>query len=607
MPRGAAVHYLRESRSSGQSRRHVVFDTEARFEYDGHIQRQSWLCGVARFLDRDTRLQSPSVGEVVYEDPDSLWRDIAGFTRGGTRTLVWAHNLAYDIRISRALQILPTLGWELGAIALDGQSAWAKFTWGDHTLVLCDFTSWASVPLARIGGWLKIPQTPRPERSDDLGGAIERCKGDVRILAQAVVTTLDWLAANDLGALQITGSGQGMTAFRHRHLTHKMLVHDDEEAHRAERRAIWAGRTEAWRHGIYAKGETFEYDLPRAYATCARDLELPTVYVGKVSSCSYSEFQRWTKSRRLLCSCAIETRSPIAPTTNNDRILWPVGRYSSWLWDCEVQALFDHGARVTIGDTFVYTSEPCLHDWATWILARLSYVGGVDSPLHRRILKQWSRSLVGRFAMQYRGWDDFGTSPDADLSLTRMIGPDERPGARLLQVGHKLFNLSSLRDSENPLPQITGYITAACRVRLWDLMCEAGTDHVYYTDTDSLIVDALGRRRLEARIAKDGAHGLVSLGQIGRLELNGPRQLAVDGHRRHSGVPMAARPAGSDVVVGEVWEGLGEALRRGHPNEVVVQERAFNLRGQDQRREWLTGGRTRAITLGDGAPLPPTG
>lgn len=597
MPRGAAVHYLRGNAQSGQSRRHVIIDTEARWTYADGIQTQSWLCGVAGYIDRDSRRKTPSRETTDYDDPTAMWHDIGEFTRSNARTIVWAHNLAYDLRISRALELLPESGWELQAIALDGISCWGKFTRDDHTLVLADFTSWAMVPLSRIGDWLGVPTKPRPTDPFNVAQALDRCRGDVQTLGAAVEFTLDWLQREDLGNLQITGAGQGFTAFRHKHLTHKILVHDDADARRAERRAIWTGRTEAWHHGTINNITTYEYDLQRAYATIARDVTLPTVYVGKLSTISLADLGRFSRTRRLLCNCVIETPRPIVPTSNDGRILWPVGHFQSTLWDCEIHALLAGGANVRIGESYVYTSEPCLRDWALWILGRLDAQRGTDHPLEQRILKSWSRSLIGRFALQYRSWLPLGTTEESNLILCRMIGEGEKKNAQLLHVGNNLFELGDMAEGENSLPQLTGYITAMCRVRLWELMNTAGLDHVYYVDTDSIITDRVGADRLESRIQSDGAYGLALKREIRHLELNGPRQLAVDGDRRHAGVPRAAHATGSDTVSGDVWEGLSEALRSGHGTAVRVYERTFNLSGQDRRREWLPSGGTRAITL----------
>lgn len=601
---GSPTHYLRHNLQNRQPRRHIFLDTEADVTYDpDHSQQeQSWRLGVARYVDADPRRKAPAVTDVDYRGLGPLWRDVSAFTRRGSRTLLWAHNLAYDLRISQGLIALPQLGWSLEAIVLDGQSCWARFKMDDRTLIMCDFTSWASIPLARIGGLINLPQVLFPADATDERSLFERCRRDVEILSEAVMSTLQWVESNDMGNLQITGTGQAWNCFRHRFLNERILVHDHPVARMMERKAIWTGRTEAFRHGRITT-PTWEYDLPRAYATIARDVTLPTVWQGWLPRLSVEKFKALTSTRSMLSDCVIETTKPIVPSfRNGGGIFWPVGKFRSTLWDCEISALLQHdsGARVRLYRTQVYTRTPCLRDWAAWILARLAPLAEgdahPDTPLQRVILKQWSRSLIGRFALQYRSWEPMGTADTSDLWVSELTGPGVGSNGQLMQVGHDILELGKLTESENSLPQLTGYITAMCRVRLYDLMCSAGHANVLYTDTDSLIVNAAGRRNLEARIAADGAYGLVLKHEIDDLDLQGPRQLTVNGERRFSGVPKKAQPAGNGEVLGEVWEGLGEALRNGRSGKVLVHERKFELKGQrDRRREWMPDGSTRPL------------
>lgn len=190
-----------------------------------------------------------------------------------------------------------------------------------------------------------------------------------------------------------------------------------------------------------------------------------------------------------------------------------------------------------------------------------------------------------------------GTSDTPDLYLSELAGRGEGAEARMLQVGYELLELGELSESENSMPSVTGYVTSVCRTRLLDLMECAGIDHVYYVDTDSIITDSEGARRLRERMALDGGYGLVEKRTIHRLELNGPRQLAVNGNPRAAGIPRSAKRVTHDTYHGETWQGLGEALATGQTGRVLVYEREFHVRGYDRRRRWGADGRTEPYRL----------
>lgn len=603
MPKPDGPHYLRTNLQTRLPRRHVFFDTEATVTYSGGVQLQEWRCGVARFRDADTRRPKPRTYETDYLSPEDLWRDISDFTRQGCRTILWAHNLAYDLRISRAFVVLPALGWSLRAIVLDGMACWARFQRGKASLVCTDLSSWVPVPLARISSDVNIPRYPLPTDASDLAGLLKRCRGDVAVLACAVLEILDWIEREDLGNWQITGSAQAWSCFRHRFLTHNLLVHNDARVRETERRAIWAGRTETWRHGKYNGGGFAEFDLETAYARIAKEVTLPVQYVGSLARMARRDFDEWRRTRCLLSECIVTTDRPVVPAAHDDRIVWPVGNFRTVLWDNEAASAIRAGAKVRFYRTAVYTRAPLLHEWATWILDALSKPSGEVSRLQRRVLKAWSRSLIGRFSLRYRSWAPMGTSSTADLFLSKLVGKRETTAAAIMQVGRDLLELGALEDHENALPQITGYITAECRVRMLDLIDTAGEQNVYYMDTDSLIVNGAGARRLRLRIARDGAYGLREKAAISRLELSGPRNLTVDEQPRIAGVPRRAERLSQDHYFGSVWQGLGEALATGTPDRVVIHERAFHITATDHRREWIDNGRTRPYRLD--VPVPP--
>src|SRR6266545_3542868 len=229
-----AAHWLRPNEACRYPRRHIFLDTEARIERvpGGHVQ--TWRLAVARFrtAPKGRRVRER---EAVYDDPATLWKDIDAHCGRNERTILWAHNLGYDARVSQAFEILPHLGWELEAHNLAPRGAWLQWRRGKASLLMVDSAAIFQTRLAKVAEMFGMAKLDIPLWTEDRDLWEQRCRRDVEILATAVTAYLAWLEREGMGNWQMTGAGQSWAAFRHRFMTHKMLVHEDVAALRAER------------------------------------------------------------------------------------------------------------------------------------------------------------------------------------------------------------------------------------------------------------------------------------------------------------------------------------------------------------------------------------
>src|SRR5262249_41362195 len=133
-----------------------------------------------------------------------------------------------------------------------------------------------------------------------------------------------------------------------------------------------------------------------------------------------------------------------------------------------------------------------LRKWAEWTLH------GIHSEQVRElrwlpiVLKHWSRSLIGRFAMRYQTWERFGTMPSSEIRIGTMVDRDAGTSVDTMQLGHEFYTLGEPREAANACPQITGYIMSEARAKLWRVIRVIGAENVYYMDTDSVTVNSLG-------------------------------------------------------------------------------------------------------------------
>lgn len=594
-PRPSTGHYIRSNESSRLPRRHVVIDTEATWNEGAAVEEQTWRCASAVFMhltDRDNW----RVRQVNYTDIDLMWKEIQAYTRPKRRTIMWAHNLAYDLRTSAALVKMEAPPWRLEDIRLASQGTWAKWSDGSRTLFGVDSASVWPCSLAKIARALGESRPDLPT-GDDMDAWLARAAADAAVLAVAVREYMTWLRDADMGTWQISGPGQSWAAWRHKFYTHKILVSDDLGARAAERRAMWTGRAEAWVHGTDTQARVHDLDFKNAYARIAHELAVPVRQASVKEGVDLAEALGLTKRYAVLAECTVRTEAPTVPTAHEGRILWPVGQFRTVLWDPELRLLQETGADVEIGRVWLYRKAPALKAWAAWILEELDRPGA-DLPEWRRlVLKHWSRALIGRFAMRYKAWTEAGEHPDYAVRVERIgaVG-DERP-VDMLHIGHRMMTLSDEIDGANAVPSITGYIMSEARRRLWNATQRIGPEHVLYVDTDSVLVDSAGLARYREVAHEPDLAGLRLKGQARGWSIAGPRQLVIGGQPRIAGVPKNARRTGEWRFEGETWRGLGESIHRGEADRVTVTQRVWRVRGTDKRRAGPRSGPTVPIRL----------
>ena len=520
----------------------------------------------------------------VFDNPLALWQWVNDYCRKGERTVIWAHNLAYDVRISNALELLPQFGFKLEWCNLD--SSVSSMTWrSDHgTLVFADTWTWLPVALQNIGADIGTRKLSMPPDKADRARWERYCLHDAEITAIAVKTLCSFITSNDLGNWQPTGAGMAYATWRHKFMRHKVLVHDNVHAIAAERAAMHTGRAEAWRHGRLERGIWTEIDMRNAYVTIASECEMPVKLKYKTGAISNAQFYKLCNTFRCLARVRVSTNIPCVPYHNGTRTLWPVGEFETWLWDTEVNLIDIEQQRFTVLDCYVYTRAPILQEWAQWILSLLDKSRD-DIP---SVVKTWGkhcgRALIGRISLRTPSWELFGGNPGSYTGITRVTDCDTGQTARLMHVGDRTLIETARTEGRDSLPQVTGWIMAECRARLWRAMRHAGLSELAHVDTDSLLVSATGREALRAAQGADWARLWQVKGSWRKVTVYGPRNYRTDSLRKASGVPRKADEILPNVFKGEKWSGIATDLEQGNHSSVTIVTSDWELTKTDPRR-----------------------
>lgn len=591
-------HYLRQNDALRYPRRIICFDSEAKIAKNAKGERHTFRCAVASFdvIDKETR-ESKRNENGEFDNPTALWEWICSYAARRERTVVYAHNLSYDLRICEAFTVLPALGFKLDFLTMDTMRCVARWSIGDRRLIFCDTSSWLPTSLERVATVLGMKKPALPKQTDDDARWLHRCRTDVEITRAAMLHVMRYLEEADLGSWRMTGPAQAMASFRHRFLrTRSLLVHRDENALRAERRAAWSGRCEVRRHGL-VREQVQEWDFELAYLNLAHTLSLPVRLYATKARMTLPQLRQRSVRERILADVTVHTSHETVPTLIDNRTAWPIGSFRSTLWDNEILAAADRGAKVTIERAWLYRSHPVLREWAAWLLDELAKPPGVRDELIAIMHKQWARALVGRFGLRYPQWSQAAILPYSEVEYVPFYDLDTGEEGAYLQAGNQLLERSGLSESANSMPAIMGYIMAGARIRLLQAIEAAGESHTLYVDTDALIVDQNGGNSLAAWSETEEGYGLRLKNSFASATFKAPRAVKIGGEVRVAGMPKGAIPNGKDRYSVTVWEGMSQSLRMRRPGEVRLRNRSFELKAPDRRRIHCANGVTKPLTL----------
>lgn len=599
-----SAHYIQPLQKTALPARHVVFDTETQLTRRAGALEHRYACGAAAAL--------ASLKPAELETAEDMWKWIAASCRKGQRTVAWAHNISFDLRVSEALRWLPRQGFHLQGIVLERTASWASWTSKEHGSLICaDLYAWLPRTLEDIAKEMGVSREAWDGERYETATLAElqaRCIADVQVTRQAVQALLTWLAAEDCGPFRLTGSGQANACWRKRFKAGwrcipeqpgsagPIWIHNDPALRSLEREAMWTGRCEAWRHGEI-DGPLYEYDMNLAYCRIAAQHPLPVKLRGEHGSLDWKQMMDLkTAGVAVLAEVQVEGAiEPLVPCRVGERMIWPIGDFETILWDPELQLMEIPWSEtnVTVKRCWTYHTGSALKPMAEWIIAGLTSTK--TPPPIRLLLKHWARALVGRMALRYRRWEPWGETPDLGLSLAINYDEDGEPVEKL-HVGHERFTLAELEEVGDSAPQITGWVMSQCRAQLWATIQTAAPENVVYMDTDSLLVNATGNGNL--RMLFDGEYPFDLKSEWDHALIHGPRNVELDQDRRLSGVPRRAERKGPLEWEGTVMRGIKESIVRDELDHVAQLHRTYHVNTNDPRRERYPNGITRPYRLG---------
>jgi len=577
----------------------IGLDTETR-RADGERDIQVMRCWAATRIDRPGGLSAPeSRVDASGHTPQGLAAQVDLWTRGRDTVWVYAHNVGFDLAVTRLPVELCALGWTVSDFALDGRSPWIRLAKGRSRITVADSWSWVARGLATIGPAVGVVKPPLPADDDDPATWDRRCRADVDILMAMMCQLMDWWARTGRGRWSITGAASGWNAFRHTETPYRVVIETEPERVAFDRKAIYGGKRYVNRVGKLTPGGYAEVDFERAYTTIARDMPLPFQRMRDFDSLSITDERVESDRWGIIAECEISTSVPRWPKRDNGRVWYPVGRFRTTLAGPDILAARNCGALLSIGRGTTYRLAPHMRPWALWCLDIANNASGDTPEIVMMAAKQWGRSVIGKWAQKGYARIALGPAPTIGWAYEETWMADTHVRGSIVDIGGTRHLCYLDGDGENSFPAVLAFVEAHVRVRLNTAIDAIGRGAFVQCDTDGILTSI---NQLIARIrkagtlseARDKGTDVVNVimdkvsalteplrlrvkSTYTRVEVIGPQHIRLDDSRRFSGIPGSAEELPDGRLGAWVWPKLAYQLAHGDGRGYVREFRQFRI------------------------------
>lgn len=549
----------------------VVFDTESKKpQIQGDVEYQYLMLIVARYIKFHDDLSIAKDFVVSYTNVSQFadWFELLSLR--DKAIYVYAHNLKYDLQLSGIFQELVNRGWETKAFVLEDRPNFVRLSKNRRTIIFVDTFNYWSFSVRKMGEQIGYPKLELPGWNEDIEKWVTYCQRDVDVLAEYLINFFRFLRENDLCGLGLTIASQAFRSYRHKFMTSDIYLHSDTKVLELERKAYSGGRVECWHIGILNSQNYYKIDINSMYPFIMRDNVFPIRLVGYAENIKIERLKKLLKTYYVIANVTLQTQVNLYPTRYDNRLIFPIGRFKTSLHKPELaRALLDDDI-VSVEEVAIYESENIFRSYVEFFYRLKLDATRNNNPVMRQQAKLFLNSLYGKFGQ-------VGITEEIEEITTgkkwgREIGYSESLNKRVevVYLGDRLIRRTREGESLYSFPAIAGGVTAYARVYLYNLAEKAGLENVYYMDTDSLFINALGLANLNDYL-DDEKLGYMKIEDVSNhIELFGLKDYVFGETVKHKGVPKTADKIGSNLWVYKRFLGAKTWINNGFENGVTI-------------------------------------
>jgi hypothetical protein len=378
-----------------------------------------------------------------------------------------------------------------------------------------------------------------------------------------------FLKDNDLGNFAKTIAGQALGAYRHRFMKENIYVHTCNSAIEMERKSYHGGRTECFFIGKKEKENFYLLDVNSMYPSVMRENEYPTKLIGIYHKYNLEDK---IKSFAITADVSIKTDKPIFPVNVNDKLIFPVGEYKTILTTREIEYALKNNLITEVRNYCVYEKHNLFKNYVDFFYNKRLEYKKQKNDAFSFICKLFLNSLYGKFGQRNEKFEKLSNNNnDINDGIFKFFDLDNETWITERRISGRIERSAGLQEGRETFVAIASHITADARMKLWSYFELAGRENIFYTDTDSMIVNQKGYNNSISKLGPE--LGMLSLKDTANMiEIRGLKDYSFGENETIKGIRKDAIKITDDLFSQTKFEGIAGAIRKNRMNKMFISE-----------------------------------
>ncbi len=572
-------HLIRKTGGTRYPSRYVFFDTETKEIDDKGTQKM--ILAYALFWEIENLKAKEKIVWYDTTTPEGLFSFITGKVNAQTQLVVLSANIWFDLRVSGMLTLLKDHRWTCIKFFSRGHTFIASFKLGKHRIEFVNIQNYFNFPVHKIGESIGLPKLTINFKDATEASLRAYCQRDVEIIYQAYRNLYFFIRSGKLGSMRYTLPSISYSCYTHTFIPKSITVHTQEDILELERKTYFGGRCECLRIGRFTGQRFYKMDVNSMYPFIMRENYFPHKFE-KVGYDIPIDVIKDNADKWLYCAeVEIETDKPIYPYRRDSKLIFPVGKFTAYLTTASLLHAIEHGHVKKIKMAAAYKKAKLFTTFVDYFYSERLKYRNEKNPAFAYICKLILNSLYGKFGQRNSIMIE-EIQTDCIRNFRELIWHVQEKRYYIHQIFYGLEQTILLQEEEglNSMPAIAAHVTDYARIYLWYIMEKAGMKNCYYMDTDSIIVNRRGYKRLQDDLDAD-ILGMIKVEEVTEsMEIRGAKNYTFAGVDKIKGVKTSARKIGDKTYEYTRFPTPYAELRNRLPEDYRIETVSKTLSGR---------------------------